>query len=603
MVQYGRIMDEVNIVKNKTDLVALISSFVPLKKYGQSFKANCPFHNEKSPSFVVSQERQIWHCFGCGKGGDAYSFLMEYEHVEFPEALRILAERAGITLTGKGYDAEGASKKEKIYKLNRLALEFYHFILKKHPAGRRALEYLKEERKILPQTIDTYSLGFAPSSANSLSSYLVKKKGYNALDILEAGLGTKRYSGISDFFQNRLMFPLFDHRGNVIGFSGRAISENYTGGKYINTRETLVYHKGSVFFGLNSSKEAIKKENKAIIMEGEFDTIAAFQEGIINTVAIKGTALTDDQVSLLSRFAQNVALCLDSDSAGQEAIKRSLPILEKKGLLSTIVEIPQGKDPDDAVKSDPIAFKKSIKNAKPSYEVVLNWLVESNDTASVDGKRLIGDQMLSLIAHIRNEIVKEHYLRLLSTTIDVPQDTLEREMSRVEKKETIKNEAFVAPPKKQSREESLEQYMIALIVQAKTPKEVLSKISKILTDYDWHTPSYGKILDFITKTTKNLEKDESIAKILPGMPHELTNIFDVCFLLPLPDFASAQAYSDEVEKIAQQLVVFGLRRSIHQTTKALENYEKEGKSEEVLKEQVKLTRLTEKLAVLNPKSQ
>ncbi|MGH7245370.1 MAG: DNA primase, partial [Candidatus Levyibacteriota bacterium] len=319
-------MDQVSEIRNKIDIVALIQEFVPLKKMGRNFKANCPFHGEKTPSFVVSPERQIWHCFGCNKGGDVYTFLMEYEHMEFPEALRILADRAGVRLVNQAFDTGVSSKKETIYKLNRLAAEFYHYLLVKHQLGKIALSYVLERRHIKTQTLNTFLLGFAPQTGNALTTYLVKKKGYKKEDILEAGLATQRGSQLYDFFQGRLMFPLFDHRDNIIGFSGRILEDNEKTSKYINTRDTLAYHKGMTFFGLNSAKQAIKKEQNAILMEGEFDVISSFQEGITNAVAVKGTALTQDQVSLLARFTPMISLCFDTDSAGQEAFKRSLPL-------------------------------------------------------------------------------------------------------------------------------------------------------------------------------------------------------------------------------------------------------------------------------------
>src|SRR5581483_10477767 len=250
-------MDQAARIREKIDLVTLISEYIPLKKMGRNFKTNCPFHNEKSPSFVVSPERQIWHCFGCGKGGDCFTFLMEYENLEFIEALKTLGKRAGIEV----------------------------------------------ELSATEKGIETFQLGFAPSTSNSLSNYLMQKKGHKSQDLVDAGLSSLRNGRVMDFFFNRIMFPLFDHRDNIIGFSGRTLDESSTSSKYVNTRETLVYHKGDVFFGLNSAKDEIKKEQTAIIMEGEFDVISAFMEGVGNAIAVKGTSLTENQVQLISRFA------------------------------------------------------------------------------------------------------------------------------------------------------------------------------------------------------------------------------------------------------------------------------------------------------------
>lgn len=255
-------MDDVARVREKIDIVGLISEYIPLKKMGRNFKALCPFHSEKTPSFVVSPERQIWHCFGgCAKGGDCFTFLMDYENLEFVEALRILAKKAGIELKTSSFQTGLSSKKEKIYILNRLTNEFYHFVLIKHPAGGKALSYLSEDRRLNTELINTFMLGFSPKSGIALSNYLMKKKGYKREDLIEAGLASPSgQAGVVDFFRERLMFPLSDHRNNIVGFSGRAIDSEFVGGKYINTRDTLVYHKGGMFFGLNIAKDEIKKK-------------------------------------------------------------------------------------------------------------------------------------------------------------------------------------------------------------------------------------------------------------------------------------------------------------------------------------------------------
>jgi DNA primase len=566
-------MDQVAEVRNKTDIVSLIQSFLPLKKAGHNFKACCPFHNEKSPSFVVSPERQIWHCFGCGKSGDAFSFLMEYEHMEFPEALRILAEKAGIQLTQRGFDTTTSSKKEKLYKLNKLASEYYHFLLTKHAVGKGALTYLLEERTLRIQTINTYMIGFSPYSNKALTTYLMQKKQYTPQELLDAGLANITHGQLTDFFQGRLMFPLYDHRGNVIGFSGRIIEKNQFGGKYINTRETFIYHKGDVFFGLHASKEAIKKEGKAIIMEGEFDVIAAFQEGITNTVAVKGTALTENQVQLLSRFAKTVSLCFDSDKAGQEAMKRSLPILEKKGVTIMAVTIPGGKDPDDAIKANPVSFKNAIRHDRPVYDVLLEQLLSVHDPNMIDGKKTIGEDMLDVIYTISNEIVKEHYLRLLSQTIHTSYEALVRELEKKAKKEVVKKDVIITKEKR-SREEILEEYLLGLLVQHQNPGDLVINTSNILKDYQWIRLSYKKLLqileEYITVQAKFSQKEFGA-----HVPEELVSTFDESYLLPLPVLANEDAYVQEVKKTVQEIVSLFLKKQMRIVTEEIQQKEKE----------------------------
>ncbi|MCL6096929.1 MAG: DNA primase, partial [Patescibacteria group bacterium] len=422
-------MDQASEIREKIDIVSFISEYLPLKKAGRNFKANCPFHNEKSPSFMVSPERQIWHCFGCQKGGDAFSFLMEYENMEFPEALRVLAKKAGVQLKSFSYDNQAQSEKEKIYNLNRHALKFYQYVLLKHNLGKKALFYLKEKRHMTEKLIETFSLGFSPNSGSAVSNYLINKKGYKKQDLYLAGLAFETGGRTVDFFRGRIMFPLSDHRGNIVGFSARVLDEKQDTSKYINTKETSVYHKGSLFFGLDIAKDEIKKSQQAILVEGEFDVIACFREGIRNTVAIKGTALTENQVALLSRFTPKVTLCLDMDEAGFEATKRSLPLIEKKGLTTTII-IPDGKDPDEAIQKNPGAFKKALKDDIGIYDFLIAKFLSLYDKTSSEGKGKIVEEIKPLLSAVENEVVKEHYIKKLSREIDTSIESIAKEIDK-----------------------------------------------------------------------------------------------------------------------------------------------------------------------------
>lgn len=550
-------MDEVAQIRERVDIVSLISEYVPLKKMGRNFKANCPFHNEKTPSFVVSPERQIWHCFGgCGKGGDVYTFLMEYENLEFVEALRILSKRTGIQLKESGFQTGVTSKKEIIYKLNRVALEFYHYVLTKHKAGGKALSYLTQNRKLDARLIETFMIGFSPSDGISLSNYLIKRKGYRKEDLVEAGLAS--YSG--DFFRGRVMFPLFDHRNNVTGFSGRAIEEPYDGGKYINTRDTLVYHKGSQFFGLNTAKDEIKKLDKAIILEGELDVIACFSQGIKNVIAVKGTALTENQVVLLARFTNNVCLCFDLDNAGYTAAKRSLEVLEKKGINITTCIFENAKDADEAIKKDPISFKKSIQKDIPIYDYIFSKTFSAYEKTRVEGKRKITDELLPIISKIENEIIKEHYLKKLSAELDVSLDALIKEMERIEKKEVVKDNVTFVKKNKRPRIEVLEDYLMSLIIQHENPKLILEKCRTILKDYEFRTISYQKIADNLFSFKETGVFDAS--RFLSALPRELVSSFDTSFLFPLSKFENVEKYILEAEKIAREMRALFLKNKI-----------------------------------------
>lgn len=570
-------MDQVSQIREKIDLVALIAELVTLKKAGRNFKANCPFHNEKSPSFVVSPERQIWHCFGCGKGGDCYTFLMEYEHLEFPEALRELAKRTGVELSQSKFETTTSARKESIYKLNHLAAEFYHFILTKHSAGKKALTYVLG-RDVSEKVLNSFLIGFAPNTGDALTKYLLQKKKYRKEDLIEAGLVSERNNRIHDFFWGRIVFPLFDHRDNIVGFSGRVMDAG-AGPKYINTRETLVYHKGDLFFGLNMTKNSLRKENQAIIVEGEFDVLACFQNGVSNVVAVKGTALTESQVNLLSRYVKKITICFDGDKAGQEAMKRSLPILEKKGINTTVVVIPGGKDPDEAIRTDATAFKIAVKNDVGIYDYLLSHALSLSDQKTVEGKKAIAEDLLPIFAQIANEIIKEHFLKKLSYELDTTYESLVKEIDRSQKKELSVLQPLTSQVKK-PRVDILEEYLLALILQSEAPKIALEKAVSILSLYISRERAYQKILHHLLTYCASVEVFNS-HEFVANLPSELSPTLDKCLLFPLPAFLDSEREQREIMKVAGQLKEIYLRTKIKSLSEAIKQKESMGENAEV----------------------
>lgn len=588
-------MDQVSEVREKIDIVSFISEYIPLKKMGRNFKANCPFHSENTPSFVVSPERQIWHCFGCGKGGDAFTFLMEYENMEFSESLRALAKRAGVILKQSQFKQGEYSEKEKIFTINALALKYYHYILTTHNVGKSALLYLKDNRKLGKGMIETFELGFSPNTGSALSDYLVKKKNYKNKDLVLAGLSFERNGKLYDFFRGRIMFPLFDHRGNVLGFSGRGLNDTDMP-KYINTRETSVYHKGNMFFGLNNAKDEIKQKENVIIVEGEFDAISLFQEGIKNVVAIKGTALTENQVNLLSRFSPKVTLCLDQDSAGFEATKRSLEVIEKKALTTAIIILKDAKDPDEAIKKSPLEFKKALKESRDIYDYLIEKFTLENNKNSATDKRIITENILPLLSNISNEIIKEHYLKKLSKSLDISFESLLKEVDKFSKKNQ-EDKIIIAKKDKKGRRELLEEYLISLIIQNEDVKEGVMDIKKTLSDYKFETPSLEKILENIYLYFEKNEKFKN-SEFSKNLSKELQATFDMCFLLPLPKFVSSLRYEDELKKVAKELLTIYIKDKIRIVSEEIK--EKEGAKNE--EEQEKLKKEFTRLLSLLPKN-
>ena len=581
-------MDQATEVREKIDIVSLISEYLPLKKAGRNFKTNCPFHNENTPSFVISPERQIWHCFGCGKGGDAFTFLMEYENMEFPEALRALAKKAGITIKETVFKKEEYSEKEKIFTINNLALKFYHYILTEHKIGKLALTYLLEKRKINKGIINTFELGFAPGGGSALSDYLVKKKGYKNRDLLIAGISFERNGKLYDFFRGRIIFPLFDHRGNATGFSARALSDDNQP-KYLNTKETAVYHKGSMFFGLNGAKEEIKQKQDAIIVEGEFDMISLFMEGIKNVVAIKGTALTENQVNLLARFTPKVTLCLDQDNAGFEATRRSLEVIEKKGLTTAIITTKEGKDPDEAIKKNPAAFKKAIKESIGVYDYLTEKFVAKTNKDTAEGKKEITDNLLPLFVNIANEVVKEHYLKKLSSILDISLESLLKEVEKLQKKD-LEDRIIIPTRDKRTRRETLEEYLLALIIQDEDPKKAIEDNKEALTEYKFETLSLQKILENLIAAFAKKEKLD-LKVFSESLSKELIQAFDTCYLFPLPKFSDEEKHTEEIKKVSKELFTLFLKAKINILSSRIKTKEQAKAAEDVENLEKELTQL------------
>src|SRR5258708_2329118 len=426
---------QVEEVKSKIDIVSIVGEHVRLTKSGSNFRGLCPFHSEKSPSFMVSEELQIYKCFGWGEGGDVVTFLEKYEGMEFPEALKYLADKAGVKLVARAGD--NSSEKEVLYEINNLAAKFYNFLLTSHPIGKVALNYLQEERYINIDSIKTFNIGFAPLNKNVLSDFLSKKKKINLKEIEKAGLISLKGQGVYERFNGRIIFPISDHRGNVVALAGRHLPPgNPKSGKYINSPETPIYHKSSSFYGLYSTKEFIKKEGFAVVVEGEIDLISSFQVGIKNIVAIKGSAFTTDQARLLARYTKVVVLALDTDFAGVAASIRGIKILEDAGFEIRVAKLGRFKDPDEAAKSDPDFYKEKISNAVAVWDFIIDSIVEKYDKESAAGKNNISRELTPILAGINNKIIQEHYIKKLANLLEASVDAVTSEVGKVKFSET-----------------------------------------------------------------------------------------------------------------------------------------------------------------------
>ena len=571
-------MDQLEEIKRKIDIVELVNSYVPLKKAGRNFKALCPFHSEKTPSFVVSPERQIWHCFGqCGEGGDIFGFLMKIENLDFGEAVRELAKKAGVKLT-RYQPSEDERNKQLLYEINHLATEFYHFLLLNHPSGKKALDYILG-RGIKKDSLLLFKIGFAPDSWQSLQAFLVGKKGYKVQDLERVGLVIKTQKGdFYDRFRGRLMFPLKDYHGNIRGFAGRLLDPQAKEAKYVNTPETFIYHKSELLFGSSEAKEEIKKKDQAVLVEGELDMISSFQAGVKNVLAIKGSALSEPQVKLISRFTQNLVFALDQDLAGDQAARRGIETAEARGMMIRVVESKEGKDPDEIAQKNPTLWRELVQKAVPVYDYLLDSAFKRFDSQTIEGKRKISGEFILALTKISNEIVRDHYVRELANRLQVGEEAILKEIGKTKasQMETGVGQALFAKPaigKEKLKREVLEDYLLSLAFQSgqwdllrkrnltnliKTYR--LSKILATLKDYFQH---YQKV------------NSERLAKMLEP---ELLESFNQFYLVDLGDlFDDEEKFDKEFNKTLKRLEKIDLMEKLGEISGKIKVLEKEAK--------------------------
>lgn len=505
-------------IRGKLNIVDIIQEYVPLKKAGANFKAPCPFHKETVPSFMVSLDKQIWHCFGCGKGGSIFDFIMEIENVEFPEALRILANKAGVILRRE--NPKVRNEKVRILEANEEAARYFNYILEKTDIGKKAFSYLRE-RGVSDEIISDFQLGFAPSW-HTTEEFLLKK-GFSCEEILKAGLTVKNEKGkVYDRFRSRIMFPVKDTHGNVIGFGGRILDKNEEGAKYINTPETPAYHKSRVLFNLNNAKKEIKEKEKVVLVEGYMDVIASYKAGVKNVVASSGTALAREQIFLIKRYTPNLLMAFDADSAGKEATKRSIKETLSAGLNTEIIELPSGEDPGSLAVKDPEKWQELVARPEPVIDFYFKKAIEGIDLKSIEGKKKIAEEILPVLKSIANIVVQGVYMGKLAKEIDIDEKYLWEELKKTDSflKESPQEEKILL--KEKPKIEALrEGRFLGLILKY---SEYLKEKIDILSPDDFETIDfrviYEKLQKFFHNTPKVFDKDSFISSLTKELGKE-----------------------------------------------------------------------------------
>ncbi|MEI7451988.1 MAG: DNA primase [Candidatus Falkowbacteria bacterium] len=569
-------MNQSEEIKSKLDIVDVLGEYISLKAAGSNFRSNCPFHQEKSPSFMVSPDKQIWHCFGCGKGGDIFSFIMEMEGLSFGEAMRQLAPKAGVILQKE--NTEFNSQKGRLQDVMEVAAEFYQREMFKNEAIKN---YLKS-RGLSEETVRTWRIGYSPNSWDDLLLYLRSKK-YSNEEIFMAGLSIKKEGSASYYnrFRDRVMFPISDAAGNIIAFTARvnpatSSVEAEKLGKYINSPQTNIYDKGRVFFALDKAKMAIKNADLAIIVEGQMDAITCHQFGYKNVIASSGTALTAEQVKLIKRYTHNIALAFDADPAGQMAADRGIKEAMAADLNIEVIMIPGGKDPDECLKNNPADWEKAVENAKPMMEYYFTKAIAGIDLSKIENKRATSKKILTMIAKFSSKLEIDHWLKRLAEMIDIDEGVLRetlREVLRSEVKIEPQRKAPVAvKPSLNSDlwEEKLSLSLLALALKFPEFMEYIVANIDLEQVFGLTVREFYKNMIMYYNDNKNLNYD-NLKTYLENQEVSHVSLLNKIVLLADKDFsdlADNQA-KNEIIKIIIALKQFFFKQQMHETEKRI----------------------------------
>jgi DNA primase len=528
-------MSAVDEVKQKIDITEIVGQYVTLKKAGRNLTAPCPFHSEKTPSFFVFPEKQSWHCFGaCNTGGDVFSFLMKKEGLEFGEALRQLAAKAGVALPTYAAQDTHKEEKEEFFQANDAAALYYHHLLMDTAQAAKAKAYI-EKRGFNQKTITEFQFGYAPDSWDTLKLYLMEK-GISEEKLIAAGLITVGEKGKSfDFFRQKLMIPIRDVKGRVTGFGARVLDNSFP--KYINSHQSPVFDKSGTLFGIDRAAAEIRKQDRAIIMEGYMDVIMAHQCGVTNAVASMGTSITETQVNILRKLTKNVYLCLDADAAGEEAMLRTVGFENVLGAEMKVVRLPEGKDPDEVMLADMGEWQKYIDSAMPLIDFMFEKKTGAADLTSAGGKSKAVEALLPVIAAINDAIRQAHYLQKLAALVKVDMNTIKAALNQL--KPTAKRRITAAKPAntpaKAQASSVREEYFLSLLLQHPELKEAGEDCSMFIENsvnreiyHAWQAAADINALKENTDPVIHEHIDALSSKNLPGPPNNIEGRFKDC---------------------------------------------------------------------------
>ena len=547
-------------IKSRISIEDLAGEYLELKRTGRNFKALSPWTNERTPSFIVSPDKQIWHDFSSGKGGDIFGFIMEVEGMNFREALEFLARKAGVEIEtfNSKRSKEIAEKKERLRKILQISSNFYQHMLIR---DKKALNYVFKKRKLSKEIVQDFKVGYAPNGQKILTNFLLKK-GFSLNDIRDAGL-LNRFGG--DIFRNRMVITLKDASGEPVGFTGRIIDDEPNAPKYLNTPQTLLYDKSSNIFGLSQAKNEIRKTGFAVVVEGNMDVISSHQVGVENVVATAGTAMTVNHLKALSRFSNDIRLCFDSDQAGINATERAISLGQQAGVELSIITLDQStgqaKDPDELIQKDIELWRKSISNPQPAMEWVFDQYQKRLDISTAKGKKDFSTIALKLVENLNDPVEKDFYINEISKRIGVSKATLLNKIGEEKKPEKTKKRVKIEKTDKKFVDDFLyEDDLLALAI--KEPR--LAKMLSDLKENSLHGEQRNKILEILKSEDMGLLKsfDEYVKILLLKADERLGNI--------------KESATDEMKRLIQKVKTENLRTQKENLQAELENAEIQG---------------------------
>ena len=559
-------------IKNRLNILEVIGSYIKLRKTGANYRALCPFHSEKNPSFFVSPARQIWHCFGCSKGGDIFGFIKEIEGVEFGDALRILAQKAGVELKPVTPEfSKLKTERQGLSEICELSTKFFEKQLEGSSLGKEAKKYLLG-RGINEESIKKWRIGWAPDVWQGLTNFL-NSKGYNLEEIEKAGLSLKNEQGsYYDRFRGRIIFPIFDLNSQVVGFGGRVFQKSEEVAKYINTPNTLLYDKSKILYGLDRAKVEIRKRDVCILVEGYTDVILAHQAGFENTVSTSGTALTSHQLVILKRYSDNLLLAFDMDIAGDTATKRGIDLAQLRSFNLKIITLPKDEDPADVISRDKKeGFEELIDSALSILDFYFQNTFSQFDKKTPEGKKAISKILLPVIKRIPNKIEQSFWIGKLAQNLEVKEENVEEELKKIKLEEEtlgLEQEEIVTLPQK-SRKELLEERLIALIL--KEPQNLNLIEEEKLSSF---SPKGKEIL---------LNLKENIKFPLEKLSQESQDYFNYLSLKSEIEEIDKEAVLEEIKFCLKEIQSLEIKTKLNEISKEIKKAEDEKDSEKIKK--------------------